>query len=65
MFNIHLNTQQLKIISDALVQMPYYASAQVIEEINKQIIRQQTMHNDNKVLSDADESISHNTMGEK
>lgn len=38
---LEFNSQQLSVISDALVNLPYRVSAPVIDEINRQIIEQQ------------------------
>lgn len=36
-YEIKLSQNSLKIINDALMQMPYYLAAKVIKEINEQL----------------------------
>lgn len=45
---LEFNSQQLSVISDALVNLPYRMSAPVIDAINMQILQQQAAEEANK-----------------
>ena len=40
-FNLKVKTEDIKILSDALVQLPYYQVAELIGRLNQQVQEQQ------------------------